>query len=103
MNNDQVRNAQFILKSLGYAPGREDGYYSAATATAVRAFQHAAGLTANGQIDEKQPNLLKKKSLSKEIIRTMICNYKQACVLWQTNSAYSLYINAGQTQCLFGF
>ncbi|WP_409338372.1 S41 family peptidase [Cytobacillus kochii] len=64
MNNDQVRNAQFILKSLGYAPGREDGYYSAATATAVRAFQHAAGLTANGQIDEKTA-----ESLEKEVIK----------------------------------
>lgn len=64
MNNDQVRNAQFILKSLGYAPGREDGYYSAATATAVRAFQHATGLTANGQIDEKTA-----ESLEKEVIK----------------------------------
>ena len=31
MNNEQVKNVQFILKTLGFEPGRYDGYYDETT------------------------------------------------------------------------
>jgi carboxyl-terminal processing protease len=51
MNNEQVKNAQEILDGLGFDPGRTDGYFSAETATAVKAFQQSIGLLPNGRID----------------------------------------------------
>ncbi|WP_338471803.1 S41 family peptidase [Niallia sp. XMNu-256] len=53
MNNEQVKNAQEILKGLGYEPGRTDGYFSESTETTVKAFQQEEGLNVNGKIDEK--------------------------------------------------
>lgn len=53
MNNEQVKNAQEILDGLGFSPGRKDGYYSASTETAVKAFQKIKGIKATGEIDEK--------------------------------------------------
>jgi carboxyl-terminal processing protease len=51
MNNDQVKNAQEILKGLGYVPGRTDGYFSSDTTKAVKAFQHEHSLKETGKID----------------------------------------------------
>lgn len=53
MNNDQVKNAQEILKWLGYPPGRNDGYFNESTMKAVRAFQRENGLKVSGKIDKK--------------------------------------------------
>ncbi len=53
MNNEQVKNAQVILKGLGYEPGRTDGYFSESTKTTVKAFQQEHNLKVNGKIDEK--------------------------------------------------
>ncbi|MRX72215.1 PDZ domain-containing protein [Bacillus lacus] len=50
-NNDDVKVAQILLTGLGFEPGREDGYYSKSTETAVKAFQKVNGLSANGVID----------------------------------------------------
>lgn len=44
----QVKALQRALKSLGYAVGKVDGQYGPTTKTAVAAFQHASGLTADG-------------------------------------------------------
>lgn len=52
MNNEQVKNAQETLAALGYSPGREDGYFSDTTVTAVRAFQQQTGLEVNGEINQ---------------------------------------------------
>lgn len=60
MNNEQVQNAQAMLEGLGFAPGREDGYFDEATETAVRAFQNHTGLPSNGQIDQKTASALEK-------------------------------------------
>jgi carboxyl-terminal processing protease len=51
MNNEQVKNAQLILKGLGFVPGRTDGYFNSDTAKAVKGFQQQYGLKANGKID----------------------------------------------------
>ncbi|ETI67315.1 S41 family peptidase [Neobacillus vireti] len=53
MNNEQIKNAQEILKGLGFAPGRTDGYFSAETTIAVKGFQQDKGLTPTGEIDAK--------------------------------------------------
>lgn len=52
-NSEQVKNAQLILRSLGFEPGRLDGYFSETTETAVKAFQHAKGLEVHGKIDKE--------------------------------------------------
>jgi N-acetylmuramoyl-L-alanine amidase len=46
--NDSVAELQGILRLLGYYNGAIDGVYQESTATAVSAFQRAAGLTADG-------------------------------------------------------
>lgn len=53
MNNEQVKNAQQILKGLGFAPGRTDGYFSVETEKAVKAFQQENGLKPTGEIGPK--------------------------------------------------
>jgi carboxyl-terminal processing protease len=53
MNNEQVKNAQEMLKGLGFMLDRSDGYYSKKTEQAVREFQIQQGLDANGLIDSK--------------------------------------------------
>ncbi|MBS4190281.1 peptidoglycan-binding protein [Bacillus sp. FJAT-49705] len=58
MNNEQVKNAQEILESLGFAPGRKDGYFSESTMNAVRAFQLQNDLKATGRIDKKTASAL---------------------------------------------
>ena len=44
----QVKALQRALKGLGYPVGTVDGQYGPTTKTAVAAFQHASGLTADG-------------------------------------------------------
>jgi hypothetical protein len=44
----QVKALQRALKALGYPVGKVDGDYGPATKTALAAFQHASGLTADG-------------------------------------------------------
>ncbi len=58
MNNEQVQNAQEILAGLGFSPGRKDGYFSAETETAVKAFQQVKKLKPTGVIDEKTATAL---------------------------------------------
>lgn len=54
----QVKALQRALKSLGYPVGTIDGQYGPTTKTAVAAFQHAAGLTADGVFGPKTLNAL---------------------------------------------
>jgi peptidoglycan hydrolase-like protein with peptidoglycan-binding domain len=49
--NEDVRLAQLALREAGFDPGEIDGVYGFHTARAVREFQLAKGLTANGVID----------------------------------------------------
>ncbi|WP_068777475.1 S41 family peptidase [Paenibacillus sp. FJAT-26967] len=50
-NNEDVKNLQLMLTGIGHAPDRTDGYYSAKTAQAVKAFQTSKGLPATGEVD----------------------------------------------------
>jgi carboxyl-terminal processing protease len=69
MNSEQIKNAQEILASLGFAPGRKDGYFSAKTKTAVKGFQQDYGLEPTGKIDTKTATKLEEaavKEMKKE-------------------------------------
>ena len=61
MNSEQVKHAQEILKSIGYEPGRQDGYFSETTEMAVRAFQSENQLKVTGIIDKETAKLLEGK------------------------------------------
>lgn len=52
MTSDQVKNAQMMLKGLGFEPGRTDGYFGKNTETAVEAFQDHFKLPKTGVIDK---------------------------------------------------
>ena len=62
-NDVQVKHAQEMLKSLGYVPGREDGYFSKETESALKAFQNANKMEATGQLDKRQLRRFKRKLL----------------------------------------
>ncbi len=52
-DNDEVREMQKKLKELGYYKGSADGDFGPATEKAVKAFQKANGLTADGKAGQK--------------------------------------------------
>jgi carboxyl-terminal processing protease len=49
-SSNEVKAAQQMLKTLGYDPGREDGFFDEKTLQAVKAFQKAEKLEENGII-----------------------------------------------------
>lgn len=51
-NNVNIKQAQIMLKGLGYDPGREDGYFSKDTESAVKKYQKTVGITVNGKLDQ---------------------------------------------------
>ncbi|MEH7235846.1 S41 family peptidase [Bacillus sp. JJ1562] len=61
MNNEKIKNAQIMLKGLGFDPGREDGYFSGETVIAVKAFQQAYEIEATGTINEKTAGAIEAK------------------------------------------
>jgi carboxyl-terminal processing protease len=63
MNNEQVKNAQEILKGLGLVPGRTDGYFNSDTAKAVKAFQNEHGIKETGKIDSQTAMLLEEEAV----------------------------------------
>jgi carboxyl-terminal processing protease len=66
MNNDQVKNAQMILKGLGYDPGRMDGYFNSRTELSVKAFQRRHNLNPTGEIDKQTA-----EKLEAEVVKEM--------------------------------
>src|SRR5690606_27690538 len=61
MNNEKIKNAQIMLKGLGFDPGREDGYFSGETVLVVKAFQLANNLEETGTINEKTADAIEAK------------------------------------------
>ncbi|WP_058300395.1 S41 family peptidase [Gorillibacterium timonense] len=53
MVGDEVKKLQVMLAALGFAPDRQDGYFSKGTADKVKAFQTAKKLTVTGEADAK--------------------------------------------------
>ena len=48
-----VRDLQEALKALGYNPGPIDGVFGATTEAAVKAFQQAKGISADGVVGNR--------------------------------------------------
>ncbi|HWO76591.1 MAG TPA: S41 family peptidase [Bacillus sp. (in: firmicutes)] len=65
MNNENVKNAQVILDSLGFEPGRTDGYFSNQTEIAVKAFQQIKGMKMTGVIDTSTAAAMEKAVIEK--------------------------------------
>lgn len=61
MNNEQIKNAQLMLKGLGLEPGRVDGYFGKQTQNAVIALQRMNDLNPTGEIDQKTAEVLQEK------------------------------------------
>ncbi|WP_419875537.1 S41 family peptidase [Candidatus Pristimantibacillus sp. PTI5] len=57
---EQVRSVQIMLRGLGYDPKRDDGYFGAETAAAVKKFQSEHSLSATGQVDKQTGEALEK-------------------------------------------
>src|SRR5919202_2440803 len=51
-SGEAVRQLQQALKGLGYDPGAIDGQFGARTEAAVKAFQKAQGITADGIVGD---------------------------------------------------
>lgn len=51
MNTLEVKNLQMVLKSVGYSPGRDDGYFDQQTENAVKAFQRLSKLPPTGVVN----------------------------------------------------
>lgn len=67
MLNEQIRNAQMMLKGLGFEPGRTDGYFGEQTSNAVQAFQERHELPSTGIIDEGTASAIQEQVI--ELIR----------------------------------
>jgi putrescine transport system substrate-binding protein len=52
VDKDKVRNAQEVLKRLGFAPGPVDGVFGPATFAAIESFQEDAGLKVRGLLTQ---------------------------------------------------
>jgi carboxyl-terminal processing protease len=52
MTGEEVKNLQLLLKGIGFAGDRADGYFSEATEQALKSFQQQANLPQTGQTDE---------------------------------------------------
>lgn len=58
MSQDQVRRAQQALQDKGYNVGGVDGIMGPRTASALRQFQQAQGMSASGQLDSQSMGAL---------------------------------------------
>lgn len=64
-NDEQIKHAQSMLKSLGYEPGREDGYFSKETESAVKAFQTENEVEVTGKLDKKTAEAIQNTIIEK--------------------------------------
>ena len=61
MMSEHIKNAQIMLKGLGFEPGRTDGYFDEQTEQAVLAFQQSNDLQASGELDEETASILQQR------------------------------------------
>ena len=61
MTAEDVKSLQIMLKALGYAPGRTDGYFDAATEESLKEFQRNEGLPVTGRTDEATADRLEQR------------------------------------------
>lgn len=66
--NENIKNAQIMLKGIGFDPERDDGYFDEKTEMAVRDFQQENELEATGEINEETAGAIEAKVI--EIIRS---------------------------------
>ena len=64
-NNAATANLQLMLNSLGYVTDRHDGFYSVATAEAVKQFQQDYELTVTGVVDADTAEKIEDTLISK--------------------------------------
>ena len=62
---DSIENVQIMLTGLGYEPKRTDGYFSKETEQAVKAFQQAHKLKADGKVDSKTAETIEAEVVAK--------------------------------------
>ncbi|MED0676892.1 S41 family peptidase [Aneurinibacillus thermoaerophilus] len=65
MTSSDVKNLQLILKGLGQAPGRMDGYFDARTEAAVKIFQNLHQLPMTGKVDKKTAGLMQEELIKR--------------------------------------
>ncbi|MFZ3591756.1 S41 family peptidase [Bacillus sp. DJP31] len=65
MNSEQIKNAQIMLKGLGFDAGREDGYFSKETEAAVKAFQKSVKITESGTITKETAGKMQQALIDK--------------------------------------
>lgn len=61
MMNEQIKNAQLMLKGLGFESGRTDGYFDEQTEQAVLAFQQSNELQASGELNKETASELQQQ------------------------------------------
>jgi hypothetical protein len=73
---EEVKKIQERLKALGFYKGPIDGEFGGGTESAVKAFQKAKGITADGSIGPATWKILFKEEISKPSISEKPLNYK---------------------------
>ncbi|CQR46454.1 Carboxy-terminal processing protease CtpB precursor [Paraliobacillus sp. PM-2] len=64
-SDDNIANAQVILKGLGYDPGREDGYFSEKTKVAIKNYQKDNKLKVSGELTNETAEKLQTSIIEK--------------------------------------
>lgn len=65
MLGDDIKSAQVMLSSLGFAPGREDGYFDKGTENALKKFQTSVNMKATGVLEVETIKALESSLIEK--------------------------------------
>ncbi len=74
-STELTREAQKLLRELGYSPGPIDGIFGQKTAAALSSFQKDVGLVQNGYLDESLLDALKKRKVNQEHLAPKTTGY----------------------------
>ncbi|MFB1051336.1 S41 family peptidase [Paraliobacillus sp. JSM ZJ581] len=64
-SDENIKNAQVILKGLGYDPGRVDGYFNEQTKVAIKNYQNDNDLKASGELTNETAEKLQASVIEK--------------------------------------